>query len=469
MLTRRRLLEGGIGGLAAVYGSRLLGFQEVFEAAVAQASPMPTNCLVVLYIAGGNDGLNTVLPGSGLPNDYAAYATARSVLHRGQGPTPSGGRVGSVTIPGTGSQMAWANVTVSTAGGGDNGGAAGFDTLYGTGDGGAGSDLAVLTAVDYQPYSLSHFDSSDYWFSGALSALTTGWLGRWLDNNGSALNPLQAVSIDTALSKDIRTSVNPVCAIGPGAPLGFSMSATGGTQLPPGTYPPANINAQMAALRAIAPAAANLDLARSRGSYGLASDVSTQGAALAGVGGPNAAAQYPANSQLSTKLKLAAQILHAGLGTRIITIHWGGFDTHGGQLATQDPQLIELSRALSAFKADLATRTVGGQAIEPNVATMVFSEFGRRVGENGSAGTDHGAGGLMLLSGSAVKGGWASPFPGCKAGDLDAAGNLKVPTDYRSVYQAVLEEWLGGDLAGVLPAGPFPSLQRFDGTSALFK
>jgi uncharacterized protein (DUF1501 family) len=100
---------------------------------------------------------------------------------------------------------------------------------------------------------------------------------------------------------------------------------------------------------------------------------------------------------------------------------------------------------------------------------MVFSEFGRRVGENGSAGTDHGAGGLMLLSGSAVRGGWASPFPGCKAGDVDAAGNLKVPTDFRSVYQAVLEEWLGGDATGVLPSKPFPALQRHDGTSTLFK
>jgi uncharacterized protein (DUF1501 family) len=469
MLTRRRLLEGGIGGLAAVYGSRLLGFQEIFEAAVADASPMPSNCLVVLYIAGGNDGLNTILPGSGLPNDYAAYATARSVLHRGQGATPSGGRVGSLDIPSTGNQMAWANVTVSSGGGGDNGGAAGFDTLYGAGNGGPGSDLAFLTAVDYQPYSLSHFDSSDYWFSGALSALSTGWLGRWLDANGSASNPLQAVSIDTALSKDIRTATNPVCAIAPGGPLGFTMSATGGTQLPPGTYPPADIDAQFNALRSIAPAATNLDLTRSRNSYGLATDVGARGAALAGMPGPNASAGYPPNSQLATKLELAAQIIHAGLGTRIVTIHWGGFDTHGGQLSTQDPQLAELSRALAAFKADLQTRTVNGAAIEPNVATMVFSEFGRRVGENGSAGTDHGAGGLMLLSGSAVKGGWASPFPGCKPGDLDTAGNLMVPTDYRSVYQAILEEWLGGDVAGVLPNGPFPALERFDGTSALFK
>ena len=468
-LTRRRLLELGVAGFASVYASRLLGFEEVFEAAVAEASPMPTNCLVVVYIAGGNDGLNTVLPGSGLAGDYASYVAARSVLHRGQGATPAGGRVGSQDIPQTSGQMAWANVAVSQAAAGDNGGPYGFDTLYGPGDGGPGSDLAFMTAVDYLPYSLSHFDSSDYWFAGALSSLTTGWLGRWIDNNGSATNPLQAVSLDAALSKDIRTQSKPVCAIAPGLAPGFSMSGVDGTQLPPGTYPPADINAQMQAFRSIPSAAGNAYLARSRQTYGLAVDVAGDAAGLAAVGGPDPAVQYPTNSQLATKLKLAAQILHAGLGTRIITVHWGAFDTHGGQLASQDPQLAELSLALGAFKHDLQTRLSGGRPIEPNVATLVFSEFGRRVGENGSAGTDHGAGGLMLLSGSAVKGGWASPFPGCKAGDLDSFGNLKVPTDYRSVYQAVLEEWLGGDTAGVLPGGAFPALQRHDGTGNLFK
>jgi uncharacterized protein (DUF1501 family) len=468
-LTRRRLLQMGVAGFASVYGSRLLGLQEVFEAAVAEASPMPTNCLVVLYIAGGNDGLNTVLPGSGLPADYASYVAARSALHRGQGPTPAGGRVGSQDIPATGAQLAWANVGVSSAGAGDNGGAYGFDTLYGAGNGAAGSDLAVMTAVDYLPYSLSHFDSSDYWFAGALSSLTTGWLGRWIDANGSATNPLQAVSLDTALSKDVRTQSNPVCAIAPGSTPGFSMNANDGTQLPPGTHPPADVNGQMQALRAIPAAAGNTYLSRSRQTYGRAVDVFNDAASLAGVGAANAAVKYPAGSQLATKLKFAAQLLQAGLGTRIITIHWGAFDTHGGQLASQDPQLAELSQALGAFKHDLQTRSVAGQPIEPNVATLVFSEFGRRVGENGSGGTDHGAGGLMLLSGSAVKGGWATPFPGCKSGDLDTYGNLKVPTDYRSVYQAVLEEWLGGDTAGVLPGGAFPSLQRSDGTSKLFK
>jgi uncharacterized protein (DUF1501 family) len=206
-------------------------------------------------------------------------------------------------------------------------------------------------------------------------------------------------------------------------------------------------------------AAGNAVLARARNTYGLAVDVAGTQATINQGTTP---VTYPEpTSRLQRSLQLAARILGANLGTRIITIHWGAFDTHGSQLTSQDPQLAELSRALGAFKADLAAR-----GIEQRVATLAFSEFGRRVAENGGAGTDHGAGGFVLASGSGVKGGLASQYPGCTS--LDGNGNLKVTTDFRSVYQAVVEQWLGGDLTGVLPGGSFPALQRFDGTNALF-
>ena len=124
---------------------------------------------------------------------------------------------------------------------------------------------------------------------------------------------------------------------------------------------------------------------------------------------------------------------------------------------------MELSRALAAFRADLQARS-----IEDRVSTLVFSEFGRRVAENGSAGTDHGAGGLMLAMGSKVRGGLASVWPGCRPQDLvpannAAQGNLKVPTDYRSVYRAVIEEWLDGDPDEIINGGPIADLVRGDG------
>lgn len=349
---------------------------------------------------------------------------------------------------------------MSTGGGGDSGSPWGLDTLYGDGSGGAGSDLAFMPAADYTPSNFSHFDSSDYWFAGGLSALTTGWLGRWIDKNGSATNPLQAVSIDTALSKAIRTAVNPVCAIPSTSALGFSMNASGGYAMPPGSPSASNINSEMKAFGGVASGAGNTYLSRSRSTYGLAVDVAGSATTINGTGSPSPA--YPAGS-LGTKLALTAKLLAAGLGTRIVTVHWGGFDTHGSQISTQDPQLATLSATLGAFKADLAAR-----GIEQKVTTLVFSEFGRRAGENASAGTDHGAGGLMMLSGSAVRGGWAGEFPGVQAANL-VGGNLKVTTDFRSVYQSVLAEWLGGDTTGILPGGPFPAISRHDGGNTLFK
>ncbi|MCW3013971.1 MAG: hypothetical protein JWO02_1063 [Solirubrobacterales bacterium] len=455
-ITRRRLLAGGIAGFASVYGSRLLGFEEIFEAAVAEAAAPAQNCLVMLYLAGGNCSLNTVLPGTGAGADYAAYTTARAAIHRQHG--ASGAVVGSQDIPGAGGALAWANPVVSSGGGGDNGSPTyGLDQLYGDGTA-ANSRLAFLPAVDYTPSNFSHFDSADYWFAGGLTAMTTGWLGRWIDQNGSATNPLQAISVDTALSKAIRTSVNPVCAIPSTSALGFSMNAVGGYGMPP--YPPgpsaADINAQMAALGALQAGASNAYLRRSRATYGLATDVAAAGPTINSQTAPTVT--YPFGD-LGDKLKLTAQLLAANLGTRIVTVHWGGFDTHGGQVTTQDPQLKTLSVALGAFQADLAAR-----GLDQNVSTLVFSEFGRRVQENASGGTDHGAGGLMMLAGSRVRGGWAGEFPGCKPADLDPTGNLKVTTDFRSVYQSILTEWLGGDTSGLLPGSPFlPGVNRHDG------
>jgi uncharacterized protein (DUF1501 family) len=410
-------------------------------------------------LAGGNDGLNTIVPGL---SDYSAYVAKRPVLHRGQGPTASG-TVGSQPIAGTGGALSFANPLVSISGGGDNGSTVGFDTLYGAGDGKGASNLALMPSVDYTPPNLSHFTSSDYWFSGALAQLSTGWLGRWLDLHGSAGNPLQAISLNTSISKAIRTSLAPVCAIPSLNGLGFSFQTNGGYGSPgvAGNYVDANV--QLQALAGVAATPGNDHIARSRSTFGLAVDVYKRAHGLAA---PSGGPLYPTGSRLANQLQLAATLLGANLGTRIITIHWGSFDTHGNQIAGQDHQLAELSKCLGAFQADLVAR-----GIDDRVSTLAFSEFGRRVAENASAGTDHGAGGLMMALGRKVRGGWASEFAGLSS--LDRYGDLAVPTDFRSVYQAVISEWFGTDPAEVLPGSPgggFPSLHRQDtsGSNALF-
>jgi uncharacterized protein (DUF1501 family) len=219
-----------------------------------------------------------------------------------------------------------------------------------------------------------------------------------------------------------------------------------------------DVNSEVGKLAAVPFAPGNEALARSRGMMGLTVDVANR---LSALNGGAAGVGYPPNSGLSQKLQLAATLLGAGLGTRIITIDWGSFDTHGDQLAGQDPQLTTLSRALAAFKFDLATR-----GVEQNVITMVFSEFGRRLEESDSNGTDHGSGGPIMLSGSAVKGGLAGEHPGV---NVNQDGDLMVKTDFRTVYQSLIAEWLGGDPNAILPGGPFPGIARYDGGTTLLK
>ena len=456
-VSRRSLLANGALGLASVYGASKLSFDEIFQTAIAEGA-QPDSCLVVIYLNGGNDGLNCLVPNEGdmtsspvaLPHGYAAYKAARPNIYRVQG-NGTMARAGSTPLPGgvDNAKLAFANPLVSGTDSTDkNQSPYGLDTLFGDGTGtGIGSDLAVVPGAEYSPSNGSHFESRDYWFAGATTKMQTGWLGRWLDNYGSTTNPLQAVSIDSDLSKQIRSSKAPVAALQSLTGVGFNA---------PGLNTD-SVNAEVAKLAAVQATAGNDHLARSRGMYGLTVDVANKLKAVP----PGAAKPGYPNSYLSDRLKLAATLLGAGLGTRFVTIDWGGFDTHGDQLASQDPQLRTLSQALGAFKEDLKSR-----GIEQKVVTMVFSEFGRRVHDNESLGTDHGAGGTILLSGSVVRGGLAGENPGL----YDTDGNLSVSTDFRSVYQALITDWLGGDPAAVLPGGgTFKALNPRAGKVSLLK
>ena len=409
-LDRRAFLRTGVLGLASVYAASKIDWTRAYEAAVAEGAS-PANQVVMIYLNGGNDGLNTIVPIA----DYAAYTAARPNLARAQGPSVAGpgGRVGSTVMPGTGGAHAWANVGVS--GVGNNNDTKGFDTLWGDGSGGATSDLAVWPAADYTPANRSHFDSRDYWFAGALQKMTTGWLGRWLDLYGSTDNPLQAVSIDSTISKQIRSARAPVSAVRSLNGVEFRVDNVATTLV--------NTTEQMAPVAAVPVGKGNDGLARSRETYGRTVQVSRSLRSLAGA---PVAAGYP-QSDLSTRLQLAAILLSANLGVKVITLDWGSLDTHGNQLASQDPQLTTLSRALAAFKDDLTAR-----GIEGRVMTVVFSEFGRRVASN-NTGTDHGAGGLMMAMGSSVVGGMRGrlpgapdPVPGRPAGDDRLPGRVQL-------------------------------------------
>jgi uncharacterized protein (DUF1501 family) len=133
----------------------------------------------------------------------------------------------------------------------------------------------------------------------------------------------------------------------------------------------------------------------------------------------------------------------------------GGYDTHGAQAPDLTRNLKLTADSLLAFQRDLEAR-----GLQDRVLTLVWSEFGRRAEENGSAGTDHGAGGTAFVIGNQVRGGMIGEFPGLGKGTgIDDNGNLRATTDFRSLYRSLLEQWFQVDPSGVLPdAGTFAAV-----------
>lgn len=164
------------------------------------------------------------------------------------------------------------------------------------------------------------------------------------------------------------------------------------------------------------------------------------------------ASGYPA-SQLGRKLKLLSRIVKLGGGTRVFYASQSGYDTHSDQLGRHRNLLREFSQALAAFMKDMEASNLAER-----VVVMAFSEFGRRVAENGSVGTDHGTAGPVLVAGRSVKAGMHGQYPSLT--DLDA-GDLKMTVDFRSVYAAILQNWLQVESPSVLN-GEFSPIDLID-------
>jgi uncharacterized protein (DUF1501 family) len=160
--------------------------------------------------------------------------------------------------------------------------------------------------------------------------------------------------------------------------------------------------------------------------------------------------EYPGG--LGDQLKRAAQVISAGLPVRVLWVSQGGYDTHSKQAPAHEALLGELSAALAAFQKDMAK-----QGSADRVLTLTFSEFGRRVDENASGGTDHGAASCLFLTGSKLKGGLTGTYPSLeKLGE----GDLMHMVDFRSVYATILHKWLECDAEKLL-GGKFAGLELF--------
>ena len=152
-------------------------------------------------------------------------------------------------------------------------------------------------------------------------------------------------------------------------------------------------------------------------------------------------AKYP-GSQLGQSLSLVGRMIAGGMPTRVYYVNHGGFDTHRQQEGRHDQLLAQMDEALKAFFADLKT-----QGNYKRVTVMTFSEFGRRVAQNASQGTDHGQGSCLFVAGGGVKGGVYGQHPSLT--DLNR-GDLKFTTDFRRVYATLLDNWLKADSTSIL-------------------
>ncbi len=401
MPTRRAVLASALRSSSLIaLAPTVPGF--LARSAWASGPDRDGRALVVIQMDGGNDGINTVVPFGD-----EGYARNRSTLKLsadrlvklgdGVGLHPAMGDAGKLLESGR---------------------------------------LAVVPGVGYPNPDRSHFRSMAIWQTARLDPEEhggPGWLGRGLDAAGSGQGRAASLFVGAGTPplalRGRRASASSLERI-----EDLTLDAgTGGAR--PGAEPDAGDDlsafVRRSSLDAYAASDRLAELARDEAG----------------------SARYPATG-LASRLRLVARLLKGGLGSRVFYTSQGGYDTHSAQAPTHFGLLGELSGAIRAFLDDLAA-----SGLADRVLVLAFSEFGRRVAENGSAGTDHGAAGPVFLAGPGVRPGLIGKYPSLT--DLDG-GDLKVAVDFRRVYASILTGWLGLPAAPAL-GGTFEPLPLFRG------
>ncbi|MBV8086720.1 MAG: DUF1501 domain-containing protein [Chloroflexi bacterium] len=402
LITRRSFMKG----VAIVAAST--SFAPSFLARTAYAAAVPSNGgqLVVIQLSGGNDGINTVIP----------YATPQYAQSRPTLAIPK-----DQVLPLDDNTALHPNLKAIKAL---------FDQKA----------VAVVQGVGYPNPNRSHFQSMQIWQTASPdNSLSTGWLGRY-DEASLQGQRLGALNFGDQLPRTLWTEHTVVPSIG----------SLNNYQFMTDPKAPDDKQAQIDAINKIFNNPVNRDgpdffRTSAVDAFQTASDLKNA------VANAKSNAQYPA-SGIGNQLKLVGQLISSNLGTRIYYVSLGSFDTHSGEKNQHDRLMGQLNDAVDAFTKDLQT-----QGAFDKTAIMTFSEFGRRVQENGSQGTDHGTAEPMFVIGGGVKGGLYGSYPSMS--DLDQ-GDLKFTTDFRSVYGSIVSDWLGGDPV-VATGGTFPKLPIF--------
>ena len=407
-VTRRQFVKGGVTAFTVSMAA------PAFLSDIARAQGASRRNLVVLYLSGGNDALSTLVPYTD-PFYYSRRPTlavpAASVLQVGADRT---GKALGLHPRLTGLRQI-------------------FDA----------GDLAIIQRTGYPNSSRSHFLGTDIWSTAnPANSSGAGWLGRYLDALPDPVDPLVGWSTVRELPHALEGRRVSVPAIPSVAGYAFSSPNTG-TEATYSRATMANIASHVPVDR---PHVAFVN--------------GTSSAALATLDRVASVASYPgtvtyANNGLAQALKAVAGAIARGIGTKVFWVQTGGFDTHAGQgtnaaNGAYTNLMGTVGDSLLTFYNDMRN-----QGLLQDTLVLQFSEFGRRVMENGSQGTDHGAAGVMMALGGGVNGGLygsaASLNPNNADGTLENSGNdVRYETDFRTVYARVLDQWLGADSIPIL-------------------
>ncbi|MDQ2866760.1 MAG: DUF1501 domain-containing protein [Candidatus Eremiobacteraeota bacterium] len=403
MIKRGQFLLGAISGITVVANA-----EHVFARALAD-TPLPglpggdDRVLVLLNLQGGNDGLNCIVP-----HGDAQYYQQRPTL-----------------------AVAQSEVLAIDKNVGLNPSMRALKSMYDRGN------VAIVQGVGYPNPDHSHFRSTEIWQTGVPDRYErSGWLGRYLDEaNLPKENLFNGVALAQVLPEALISNTMDVPAVAQLNGYGLISDRNGTARA---TYSELVRDNRFPFQSPYLSHVAEIEDHAQRGSQELPKLLANY----------KSDASYPA-TPLGRSLALAAQIVGSRLGTRVLYVQHGSFDTHISQKQTQDRLLAELSDALAAFYSDLEAH-----GNNKNVLTMTFSEFGRRIEENASRGTDHGEASPLFLIGGGVKGGLYGALPDLADTNM---GNVRFGVDFRNVYATVLERWLGRPSQKIL-GGTFPQI-----------
>lgn len=423
MKTRREFLKSIVLGASASWTVPLFvdrTFAQLHEQSRDLATQPVTGrdgtILVVLQLAGGNDGLNTLVP---YGND--TYHQLRPKLAK---------KPGEILKL---DDQCGLNASLPF-----------LHSLYQ--DGG----LGIVQGVGYPNPNRSHFVSTSVWETADPATRSgTGWIGRYFDHACNGADPTVGISLGKTLPESFTALRQPGIALT--QPELYRWLHSGGRKArAEELFEKLNGPAGTASPPPGAVADSNLEFLQR-----VALDARASSKTILETAAKHRSPVHYDGSPIARSLNLVSRMIAGGLPTRVYYVSHGGFDTHNQQLGNHDRLLGQLDSALKSFYTDLRQ-----QGNDQRVVVMTFSEFGRRVAENASAGTDHGKASCLFVAGPAVRGGLYGSAPDFSKLD---DGDLRHTVDFRSVYASLLSGWLHAPDTRAILKGDFAALPLLRG------